>query len=126
MTAHASADEVAAFFAAIADPALRQDADTLDTLLRETTGELPARWGGILGYGRYQAATGPWLRTGFAARRTGLVLYLMVPTDAVATELAALGRLRTGKGCVYLPPLSALEQGALRDLVRRSLALPPH
>lgn len=119
-------DDTAAFFDAIPDAALRDDARALDALMRDVTGETPQRWGNILGYGRYQAATGPWLRTGFAARRSGLVLYLMVPAEALASELAALGRPKTGKGCIYLPALSRLDHAALRRLVHRALALPPH
>lgn len=120
------ADAAAGFPDTIDDAALREDARTLDALLREVTGEAPVRWGGLIGYGQYQAASGPWLRTGFAARRSGLVLYLMVPVAALATEFAALGNPRTGKGCIHLPPLSRLDHDALRDLVRAALALPPH
>lgn len=106
----------------------RAEADELLALFAELTGEPPVVWAGrIVGFGevkyRYESghggrmpllafATGPrehtiYLETGFAERWTDL--------------LERLGKHRASKACLYLTRLSDADQGALRELLQRSL-----
>lgn len=108
-------------------PAKRQaDARVLVSLLTELTGDTPVLWpGNIVGFGtcRYRYPTGreglsPVL--GFAARKPAITVYLLDGVDQHAQALSELGPHDTGKGCLYLKDLTALDEDALRRLLTES------
>ena len=109
------------------EPARRRDQglELLD-LFTEVTGVEPAMWGPtIVGYGRlrYTYATGhsgEMMRVGFSPRKAALTLYGMTLYGSNADLLDRLGPHTTGKGCVYVKRLSAVDQRVLRELVERS------
>ena len=119
-------EDLERFFEAIPNETRRADAKRLAALMTDVTGERPALWGrSIVGFGthHYRYATGregDTVRVGFAPRAANLVLYLTIPLDYAADVFERLGPHRKGKGCVYLTRLSAIDEGALRELVERS------
>ena len=119
--------EAEAHIAAIADPARRAEAQRLDAIFREVTGFAPRLWSGrMIGYGAYDYTydsghSGTSLATGFAAAPRQITLYIMPGYAAFPEIMARLGRYRTGKACVYLARLDAVDEAALRELIRAGL-----
>ena len=92
----------------------RQDGERLLTLMTEVTGEQPVMWGpSIVGFGR----RGDWMKVAFAPRRARLVLYGLLGHPGTDELLARLGPHTTGKGCLYVTRLNAVDEDVLKDLV---------
>lgn len=121
-------DDVAAFIDSVGPDARREDARTLDTLLRRITGMAPAMWGpSIIGYGRYHyryesGREGEMCRIGFSPRKAALVLYFNGRTPAFEALLATLGKHESGKGCLYIKRLADVDMAVLEGLAVESLA----
>ena len=114
---------VADVIAAVDNPRRRADAEVMQALLTEVTGEAPVMWGpSIIGYGSYRGPTGDWPRIGFSPRKAQLVLYLMGDFDAREALIARLGKVSTKGGCLYINRLDAVDEGVLRELVAASMA----
>ncbi|HYD88916.1 MAG TPA: DUF1801 domain-containing protein [Vitreimonas sp.] len=110
----------AGFIAAVEDETRRNDANAVDKMMREITGEKPAMWGPtIVGYGEYDGATGKWPRLGFSPRKANLVLYLM---DGYEGEplMKKLGKHKTGRSCLYINKLADVDENVLRQLIAKS------
>jgi hypothetical protein len=97
-------------------------------MMRDITGEPPAIWGAsIVGFGayHYQYASGregDSPLAGFSPRRQHLVIYLIGGFESRhRAVLARLGPHKTGKGCLYIRRLDAVDRDALRDLIDRSV-----
>jgi hypothetical protein len=115
-------DSVPAFLNAIEDERKRADAKAIDKILRAATGEKPVLWGtSIVGYGQYQARSGPWPIVGFAPRKTNLVVYLMDGYERRGDLLGRLGKHKIGKSCLYLNKLADIDQSVLTELVALSV-----
>ncbi len=114
---------VEAFVDSIPDERRRGDCRTLLAMMTEIGGE-PRMWGtSIVGFGSYDyryasGRTGTWFRAGFSPRKQALTLYLMTDLNEVADHLAALGRHKRGKGCLYVKQLSDVDLGVLREMIR--------
>jgi hypothetical protein len=114
---------VEAFLAAVPGAGRRTDAQALDALMREVTGEAPVMWGpSIVGYGAYRGSTGDWPVTGFSPRKANMVIYLMPGFEGRSEQLARLGKHKTGKSCLYLGRLADADSGVLRTLVADSVS----
>lgn len=114
---------VADFIAAVDNPRRRADAEVMQALLTEVSGEVPVMWGpSIIGYGSYRGPTGDWPRIAFSPRKAQLVLYVMGDFDTRGDLVARLGKVSTRGGCIYINRLDAVDEGVLRDLAAASLA----
>ena len=119
---------VAEFIKAIEPEGRRDDAKTLDALMRRVTGEKPVLWGpSMIGYGRttYRYATGrtgDCFLAGFAPRKANLVLYIMGGFAGEGDLLARLGKHSHGVSCLYVGKLADLDLAVLEELVTRSVA----
>lgn len=117
----------AGFVANIGHDGRRADAETMLELMGRVTGWTPRMWGpSIIGYGRYRyrLANGKEsesLATGFSPRAANLVVYIVPGYDELETELAALGRHRVGKSCLYVKRLADIDLDVLESIVRRGL-----
>ncbi|NUT37733.1 MAG: DUF1801 domain-containing protein [Hamadaea sp.] len=116
------------FLAAVPDEGRRADARRLADLMRDVTGEPAVLWGGgIVGFGKYHykyasGHEGDSALAGFAPRKQHLVLYLVGEFETRhASVMKRLGPHKTGKGCLYLKRLDDVDQGALRELIERSV-----
>jgi hypothetical protein len=124
----ASAADPAAFLAAVAPAAKRDEALRLDALFRRVTGWAPRIWGpAIVGYGRYRyrydsGREGEFLATGFAPRAHGFSVYNMPGYADFGAILARLGPHRMGKSCLEVRRLADLDQAVLAELIAAGLA----
>ena len=119
----------AAVVAEIADENRRRDVETLDALLRRLSGSPPVMWGpAMFGYGTYQykyasGRQGEFFRCGFASRSRDLVVYLMSGFGGLEDELDRLGPHKTGKSCLYIKKLDAIDMAVLERMLAHSLAV---
>ncbi|MGB8818872.1 MAG: DUF1801 domain-containing protein [Rhizobiaceae bacterium] len=117
-----------AMIAAISPDRLRQDSAELVELLGKATGAPAVLWGtSIIGFGSYDyiypsGHAGTAAKVGFAARKSGLVIYLCPGFQDAGADLAALGPHKAGKGCLYLKSLDGIDRGALACLAKKAVA----
>lgn len=116
------------FLNAVQDEQKRRDSFVLLEMMRKTSGEEPKLWGAsLIGFGsrRYESpATGrevEWLRIGFSPRKASLTLYLTLGIKQYATELAKLGKHKTGVGCLYINKLEDVDLKVLKKMIEASL-----
>lgn len=121
-------DDVKRFLDSVSDDKRRADGLAVLELMREVTGLQPALWrGSIVGFGSYHyrydsGREGDWFLTGFSPRKQALSLYIIDGFDQYQQLLAALGKYRTGKSCLYVNRLEDIDLPVLRKLVRQSVA----
>lgn len=120
--------EVEAFLNAVADERRRADSFAILKLMQDVTGEEPKMWGdSIVGFGRYHyryasGREGDFMLVGFAPRKQKLSLYIISGFDGFDDLRARLGKHKVGKSCLYVNKLSDVDQDALREMIRRSVA----
>jgi hypothetical protein len=119
-------DSAEDFLQKVEQASRREDSLALLNIFEKASGSQAELWsGGIIGFGRYtyhyaSGRSGEWMITGFAARKTGLTLYLSCGLEAFAGHLARLGRHTSGKGCIYIKKLTDIDTGVLSEMVRLS------
>lgn len=116
------------FINTVPDATKRNDSLALLTLFSEVTGEKPQMWGSsIIGFGSYHYRSerskqeGDWPLTGFSPRKQNLTLYFMHGFDEYTDLLAALGKHKTSKGCLYINKLADVDTAILRKLIKASV-----
>ena len=123
---HPTEADVAGFLDGVADVRRREDAHAVLGLMREVTGAPPVMWGpAIIGFGRrpYRTADGKereWFAVGLSPRKEALTLYGLTFYGSNTDLLDRLGPHTTGKGCVYVKRLDAVDRDVLTELVRRA------
>ena len=121
-----AAADVEAFLAGVDDERRRTDAKAALDLIAEVTGAEPVMWGSsMIGFGtqRYTTADGKereWFAVGLSPRKASLTLYGLTYYDSNTDLLAKLGPHSTGKGCLYVKQLDALDRDVLTELVDRA------
>lgn len=101
----------------------RRDAKALAKLFKHATGATPKMWGGrIIGYGEYtyyraNGDEGEMCATGFAARKSGPVLYVITGYEKHKDLMSKLGPHKLGKSCLYLKNLNGVNVGVLKELI---------
>ncbi|HJW43580.1 MAG TPA: DUF1801 domain-containing protein [Geothrix sp.] len=114
---------VAAHLATIQDEGRRKDCEALVRLMSRATGMAPVMWGSsIVGFGSYHyrydsGREGDICLVGFASRKGDISLYGLNAAPGFDTLLPALGRCKTGKGCLYLRKLDDVDVDVLARLV---------
>lgn len=123
-----TAQDPAAFIAAVADPQRRADCERLAAMMSQATGAPPRLWGSsIVGFGsyRYRYASGhegEWCEVGFSPRKGDLSIYLMAGFDGLAPQLARLGRHKVGKSCLYVKRLDDIDAAVLQAMIGHAVA----
>ena len=115
------------FLASVADERRRLDTQVAMELIRSETGVDPVMWGSMIGFGTqtYQTADGKsheYFALGLAPRKAALTLYGLTYYGSNTDLLDELGPHTTGKGCLYLKRLDAVDLDVLRALVARNWA----
>lgn len=111
-----------AFFASL-DETSRKDCERLDAWMRAATKSTGVMYGkAIVGYGtstiRYaDGREAPWMKMGFSPRKQAIALYGVL-SAATPALLEALGKHDTGKGCLYVKRLSAVDTATLERIIR--------
>ncbi len=105
----------------------KQDSLILLELFKKVTGLEPKMWGGsIVGFGSYHyksqrsSQEGDWLITGFSPRKQAISLYLTCNIDDYKNELKALGKHKTGVGCLYVNKLEDIDLTVLESLIKKA------
>ncbi len=114
------------FLNSLPDEKKRQDSFALLDLMKQISGQEPAMWGpSIIGFGdkHYKYASGregDWFLVGFSPRKQNMSLYM---TGSTKNEelLGALGKHKTGGGCIYINKLSDVNLDVLKEIIARSL-----
>ena len=57
---------------------------------------------------------------GFSSRKADIAIYGVMGSPAAATRLPALGKYRSGKGCLYVGRLADIDLAVLATLVRQA------
>ena len=120
--------DVGTFLAGVENEVRRRDARTLVELMERVTGEAPRLWGpSIVGFGSYHyvyasGREGDMAAVGFSPRKAATTVYLVDGFEDHAELLDRLGPHSTGRPCLYLKDLSAVDLPTLEEMVRRSYA----
>ena len=118
---------VESHIAAITNEEQLSDARTLVALMRRATGQEPVMWGpSIVGFGSYHykyasGHEGDSALAAFAVRGRELVVYIAEAFEGRDVLLAKLGKIKTGKVCVYIRRLRDVDLKVLETLVTRSI-----
>ena len=124
----ATTASAADYLAAIADDKRRAQCETVSELMGRITKRPATMWGpSIVGFGKYHykydsGREGDFLLTGFANRKQALTLYIMGGFDGYEDLMGKLGPHKTGKSCLYIKDLDAIDLKVLGQLVRKSVA----
>ena len=114
--------------ASITDPSRRADCQALAALMSKVTGHPPVMWGpSIVGFDRYSyryasGHTGESCLLGFSSRKTDISVYVAAGFDGSQDLLAALGKHKAAKACLYIKSLADIDLGVLEVLLSRAAA----
>lgn len=116
--------DVTAFLDAVPDARRRAEGHVVRELMHRVTGQPAVMWGpSMVGFGSapYTNTTGTneWFVVGFSPRKAALTIYGVYDDYGPADPLfERLGPHTTGRGCLYLKRLDAVDGAVLEDLVR--------
>jgi hypothetical protein len=105
----------------------RDDCFAIAKMMKEVSGHPAKMWGpAIVGFGsvHYEYASGhsgdmPLI--GFSPRKSNIVLYMIDIVGKHDALLRKMGKVKTGKVCVYINKLADLDLGILKDLMKKSV-----
>lgn len=118
--------DVTAFLDSVPDERRRAEGHATRDLMERVTGAPAEMWGpAIVGFGDapYTNASGThdWFVLGFSPRKAALTVYGVYDDHGPEDPLfAQLGPHTTGKSCLYLKNLAAVDAGVLERLVRQA------
>ena len=117
---------VSDFIAAIANKKRKADSEKLLEVIREITGKEPKIWGvSIIGFGKYSykrknGEEYEWFNVGFSPGKAHLSIYVMYDINEEKELLEALGKHKTGKGCLYIKSLEDVDLDVLKKIIAKS------
>jgi len=116
----------AKFVDGIKDERRRADAKTLLAMMTRVTGESPRMWGSaIVGFGSYHytyatGREGDWCITGFSPRKESTTVYILPGLHLQQANLKKLGKVTTGKSCIYIKNLADVHMPTLEKMVKQA------
>ena len=119
-------DSVTKFLNTITDETKRKDSFSIVELMQQVTDLSPKMWGtSIIGFGsyhyKYQSGhEGDMCIIGFSPRKNNIAIYGMGGEERNKDLLAALGKHKTGKGCLYINKLSDVNVDVLKNIFKAS------
>jgi hypothetical protein len=120
-------ERVEHFINSVGDDRKRRDSRDMIAMMTEITGKEPRMWGSsLVGFGQYHyryesGREGDSFITGFSPRKSALTIYIMPGFSQYGDLLKRLGPHRTGKSCLYLNNLDAVDREVLQEIVRNSV-----
>ena len=117
------------FINAVGNDKKREDSWELLALMEKVTGAPAKMWGSsLVGFGQYHykyesGREGDFFITGFSPRKTALTVYIMPGFDGYGEQLSKLGPYKTGKSCLYLKNLDAIDRDVLEEIITDSVAV---
>ena len=112
---------------AIADKQRQADCRIIIDLMKRITGDEPKMWGDtIVGFGnthlKYESGREvDWFKTGFSNRKDAITLYSMYGFITQPELLQQLGKVKTGKGCIYIKKISDIDLDILEQMLTNYL-----
>jgi len=119
-------ESVTKFVNTIADETKRKDCFEIIELMKQVTGMQPKMWGtAIIGFGSYHykyesGHEGAMCLIGFSPRKQNIAIYGMGGEERNQDLLKALGKHKTGKGCLYINKLSDVNADVLKNIFKAS------
>jgi hypothetical protein len=113
------------FLQGIPDGKKRADRYQILELVKKATKSEPTMWGtSIVGFGEYHyvyesGREGGWLITGFAPRKQNLTFYVVGGFHQFDDLMQQLGKHSSGKGCLYINQLEAINGKVLEKLITK-------
>jgi len=110
----------------VPDADRRKDCETIVGLMEKATKRSAVMWGpNIVGFGTYHykyesGREGDSPVIGFSPRKTDLTLYGLGINDS-PDLMKKLGKVKTGKGCLYIKKLSDVDLSTLMELIQRGV-----
>ena len=120
-------DKINGILEAIVDVQKRKDCFVLLGLFKEITKEEPKLWNGnMIGFGQYEykyesGREGKWFLTGFAPRKSNIVVYLVGNIKNKETVLKEFGSYKEGSSCLYLNSIEKVDMDKLRIAIEESI-----
>ena len=120
--------DVTAFLDAVPDARRREEGHRVRALMERITGKPAVMWGPtMVGFGSVPytntLGTNDMFIVGFSPRKTALTLYGVYDGYGEADPLfEKLGPHTTGKGCLYLKRLDAIDESVLERLITQAWA----
>ncbi len=117
---------VLSFIDSLSDEKRREESKKLLQLMHEATGTAPALWGpSIIGFGSYHyvyesGREGDTPVVSFSPRKNALVLYGVLRQDQNLDDTARLGKVKLGKGCLYIKSLKEIDSVLLKEMVKEA------
>ena len=115
------------FINAVENEQKRKDSWDLVAMMKRITGKEPRMWGSsLVGFGNYHykyasGREGDFFVTGFSPRKAALTVYIMPGFEPYSDLMEQLGPYKTGKSCLYLKKLDAIDRKVLEKLIRQSV-----
>jgi hypothetical protein len=108
---------------AISDKQRQADCMIIMDLLKKITGDEPRMWGEtIVGYGnvnlKYESGREvDWFKTGFSNRKDAITIYSMYGFTTQPELMKQLGKVKDGKGCIYIKKMSDIDLNILEQML---------
>lgn len=119
---------VAEYLSTYPDEKQRADGEALVEIFKEVSKYEPVMWGGsIIGFGHVTVKyeTGREVDcpiVAFALRKGKIVLYLTFDVVEFEAEIPKLGKVQTGKCCIYLKRVTDINTDVLRTMIAKGVA----
>lgn len=116
-------EDVTSFLDAVPDERRRAEGHAMRALMERITGEPATMWGPtMVGFGSMdytgKTTSGEWFPIGFSPRKTALTIYGVYDDyGPVNPQFEQLGPHTTGKGCLYLKHVDAVDAAVLERLI---------
>ena len=123
----ATGKSVQQFLRSVNDRKRRDDCQSILKLMRQITRSKPKMWGpSIVGFGTYHykyksGREGDFFLTGFSPRKDNITLYIMTGFGRYSFLMRKLGKVKTGKSCLYIKRLDDVNTGVLKKLIEQSV-----
>jgi hypothetical protein len=107
----------------VPDKQRQADCRIIMDLMKRITGDEPRMWGdSIVGYGnahlKYESGREvDWFKTGFSNRKDSITLYSMYGFISQPELMKKLGKVKTGKGCIYIKKIADVDLNILEELL---------
>jgi len=114
---------VETYINAITDKQRQEDCRIIIDLMKKITGDEPKMWGeSIIGFGnthlKYESGRElDWFKTGFANRKDAITLYSMYGFISQPELMKKLGKVKTGKGCLYIKKVADIDLTILEQML---------
>lgn len=107
----------------VSDPQRRADTERVCALMGRITAADPVVWGpSMIGFGsqtlRYESGRElDWFVIGCSPRKAALSVYILEDAAGLSDMLSRLGPHTTGKSCIYIKKLDAVNMAVLEEIL---------